>query len=272
MTRRSASGAGIAGRLIAGLMAMAPGIAWAQFMEPVDPADFGKANEGVASHPAPHERLPLVIDLYDFSTSLPKPQDAVTWVLFDLRCDDDLHLRETTLYADGMVRVRSKTAPIALGKLSPHQLGHFERRLIEQSAFAGDPDSSRIDTQGLRGDWVERCRLRVRIPERRPVDFRFGEFDTKPPWVGALSLLADELEAFTAPIRDTKVPEGYAPRAGDLLERRDGRMYRVAGLTTDGAGLMVDSTTEPLREFYPVAEIDKYFVAVTPESLDRDRP
>jgi hypothetical protein len=261
------------GATVIGLLSSLPGIAWAQFMEPVDPADLGTSSEGVAAHPAPDERLPLVIDLYDFSPSLPKPQDAVTWVLFDLRCDDDLHLRETTLYADGMVRVRGlKAAPIALGKLSPHQLEHFERRLVEQSAFAGDPDASRIDSQGLRGDWVERCKLRVKVPERRPVEYRFGEFDTKPPWVEALSLLADELAAFTEPIRDSRVPQGYTPRPGDLLERRDGRLYRVAGLTTDGAGLMVDSTTEPLREFFPVAEIDKYFVAVIPESLDRDRP
>lgn len=173
-------------------------------------------------------------------------------------CYSTLGRREITLFANGTVRVREglKSSPtMSLGELGREQLDEYLARLRDIDLRETDADST-----GVGGDWVERCRLQLDRPGDRERIFSFGRYDTRPPGVERLVRLAEDLAARVQPAeRAQHLPTGYVPRAGDVLRRIDGQLFRIIGETADKQGLELDGVEVPLRLYTPKGALQSEF-------------
>lgn len=205
------------------------------------------AAAGRGAWAAAEDTAPRAVDPYDRSIERLRYE-----------CYSTLGRREITLFANGTVRVREglKTSPtMSLGELGREQLDDYLARLRDIDLKETDADST-----GVGGEWVERCRLQLDRPGDRERVFSFGRYDTRPPGVEALVRVAEDLAARVQPAqRAQHLPTGYVPRAGDVLRRVDGQLFRIIGETADKQGVELDGVEVPLRLYTPKGALQSEF-------------
>lgn len=196
--------------------------------------------------------------------------DERSTVLLREECQTEIAWRETTLFANGTIRLRTHDAEgesMSLGELTGEQTRAYLNRLAAE-------DLSEVDRHlgGAEGDWVERCMLELALPEMPERSFRYGDLETRSLGLSRLLLIVGEL---TAKARQTDsatdgLPHGYEPRPGDRLRRVDGELFEVLGRTADGRGVELQGVELPLTIFIGLGDLRRHFVEV--ESRRRPGP
>jgi hypothetical protein len=177
-------------------------------------------------------------------------------------CGSRLDRREVTLFADGTVRLRQGAEGrwrMDLMELERRELEGYLARLA-----AEDLSESLQEPSGPQGDWVERCRLELRLPGRAPREVVFGRLEAPPLPLSRVAAVAEELAARVergAQIRPG-LPDGYAPRPGDVLRRADGLLFEIVGFTSDGGGVELTGVDQPLTVYVPLGALAGEFVAL----------
>ncbi len=191
--------------------------------------------------------------------------DLRSRVVLDRDCASRLGTRRVTLFANGTIRLRVRaseeseggvTDQMKLGELDRGELQAYRNRLTAI-------DLSESESTGLsaRGDWVDRCQIRLELDDRPAVHFAYSRFDSLPLGLSKLVGIADELAA-QALARDagSGLPPGYRPAPGDVLVRVDGELFEVVGPTADGRGTELRGVDQPLTLFVLTEELGRLFV------------
>lgn len=192
------------------------------------------------------------------------PTDPRSQVLLDLECSSHLGRTRTTLFGNGTVRYREWVdgeERMLLLELDPERLSGYVNRLTEVELE--ETESMRY---GAAGEWVEECEVRLDLPPAPPRRFRFNRYDSLPLSLSRIVAIAGELqEATEAEATEARFPRGYEPRAGDVLERRDGLLFEVVGYTSDDRGIELRGVEQPLVMYVLVDEVVGEFVALVDE-------
>ena len=182
-------------------------------------------------------------------------------------CSSTIGRRDLTLFANGTLRLREaaegEDLRMRLAELGRAELAAYLARLAEE-------DLSEVDVRGPEagGEWVESCELKLALEGRPEHSSRFGRMDSLPLALGRLLRVVDDLMLEVDRLSPrSSLPVDYEPRAGDRLRRFDGTLYRVVGLTSDGAGLELEGIDEPLVIFISLAALRDEF-----EELVERRP
>lgn len=182
-----------------------------------------------------------------------------TTVVAEWTCWNALDRRVVTLFGNGTVRLKRTGAAesaLWLGELDGPRFDAFLRRLAE-------PDLS--ETEGSvslapEGEWIEQCDMALSLPNRKGWKFSYGRFDSLPLAVAQLVRVFDDLTLVADQMVGLlRLPEGYAPRAGDLLRRRDGTVFRVVGLSQDKKSVELGGTIVPLTVYLAIADLPREF-------------
>jgi len=255
---------------------------------------FVAAQEPTERNPDP--RLPASSDAASQEPKLQPPEersasapdrgeDDRSVVLVERVCESTLERQEVTLFANGTVRVR-RSGPdadgregepdMALGELPPDELAAWTDRIREEDLSETDARSS-----GPGGDWVERCSLSldydamerwVGPPPRLDRDhsawhpsgqatYRWGHLDSLSLPLSRLSGLVDAIAArVDLATGRHSLPPDYRPRAGDVLRRADGILFRVERHTATKGGWELQGVEQPLVIYIIEDEIPKLFV------------
>jgi hypothetical protein len=183
-------------------------------------------------------------------------------VLLRQDCGSRLDRREVTLFANGTVRLRQGAEGrwrMDLVELERRELDGYLARLAAEdvSEFLQEP-------AGPVGDWVERCRLELRLPGRPPREVVLGRLQAPPLPLARVAAVAEELAARVE--RGARIqpglPEGYAPRPGDVLRRADGLLFEIVAFTGDGGGVELAGVDQPLTVYVPRGALASEFVAL----------
>ena len=188
--------------------------------------------------------------------------DPRTVVVLDLDCSSELGRRAVTLFANGTVRLRDGRRggeKVYLAELSPEELAGTLRRLA-----AEDLDETDASAGGPEGEWVERCRLDLALAGQKPASFGFARYASLSLALSRVVAVAQELgdRAQAAQAGAHRLPPGYVPRRGDVLERRDGARFRVVGLTSDRRGVELVGVDQPLLVYVSRDDLAGEFVAL----------
>jgi len=186
--------------------------------------------------------------------------DPRTVVLVRLECANELGRREVTLFLNGTVRVREGLVgqeQLLLGEYGPDEVAAFRRRFDELDFSETD----RVESAPV-GEWVERCSFELRDERREnPLHFEFGRYGSHSlALASALRVVEDIASGASVESARPGLPAGYRPRAGDRLERTDGQLFEVVGLTADGKGVELIGVLQPLTLYLPIADLRQSFV------------
>ena len=206
--------------------------------------------------------------------------------LLGLECYSHIGRRQIVLFANGTVRLKESSEPpsdvdlvgdlgplvepqqrMALREMGPEELDDLLRRLrAEDLSEVSEEDQG----GGLDGSWVDRCRLDLELPATPARHYRFGRYDSLPlsfsRVVRTIEALAADMDAPEGP-RES-LPKGYQPDLGDRLQRVDGEVFEVVGLTADGKGVEMQGQGQPLTLFVAVDQLRGEF----PVLVSRGRP
>lgn len=183
--------------------------------------------------------------------------------LLDYDCRSDLSRRAVTLFANGTLRLRQGPVgeeAVSLVELTPEDLRGYRRRLAAEDLSETDRRSSSVG-----GDWVERCSLDLGLPDRPRRRFVLDPYTPLSLALSRVVAVARELgeRADEGALSDSRLPAGYAPRPGDVLQRRDGVLYRVMGTTQRGnQGVELQGVEQPLTLYVRVEDLRREFVAL----------
>ncbi len=193
---------------------------------------------------------------------LPAEQDLRTIERLSLACESELARRDLTLFANGTVRVREERGEerqLRLAELGPDELDAYLRRLA-----AEDLSETDARTSAPSGPWVERCELRLALPEKPERVFRLDRFASVSLALSRVRAIIEELEQRAkADLRG--LPGGYQPQHGDVLERRDGVRFRVVGFTTDKKGVELVGVDQPFLIYVAVDNLSGEFIGLVVE-------
>lgn len=182
-------------------------------------------------------------------------------------CASSVGRREVVLFDDGMVRFKEGPPgreKMELVGLDPDRLTGFLARLRrEDKPGWGDPS-----TDGPGGSWVERCRLQLSLPGEPLRVYSFRRYDALSLALSRLRALAEEITETTRGVEREGLPRDYQPRAGDVLERRDGVHFRLLRQTGDRGGFALQGIDQPLLVYVPKDSLHREFVRV----VSRRRP
>ena len=193
-----------------------------------------------------------------------QPVSKRTHELVNLECRDEVSRRLVTLFANGTVRVKEglkDEQQMLLAELDPVTLQGYIDRFTEL-------DYSEIDRQQIlptEGTWVATCELMLDFPGDAnfgPQTMAFSRFDSLPLNLKRAVELTDELAAKAEPADLEQLPLNYQPKIGDVLRRRDGQVFSVLGKTSDGKGLELESTQDPLTLFVAIDDLRREFIAL----------
>jgi hypothetical protein len=178
-----------------------------------------------------------------------------------LNCATGLGRREVTLFGNGTIRLRDGPLGrewMGLAELAPEELQGTLRRL------AAEDLSDAVDMMhGVSGEWVERCDLIRELPGGKRFEARFGRYDALPLGLSHVRLIAEQLGAKVALLRNAEVlPERYVPRLGDLVKRVDGNLFRVVNFTSDHKGVELDGVEQPVHLIVLNEQMRLEFVAL----------
>jgi hypothetical protein len=191
--------------------------------------------------------------------ALPGRADDRSTEILRYECRTDVARRETTLFANGTVRMRRGRIGdewMGLAELAPDKLQGFLNRLEgEDLSQIKSPDP------GPEGSWIERCELRLQLPGKDLQAYRFGQYDPLPLALSHVVRIAQELEKKVPVVKDRDdLPAGYEPRRGDVLKHvGDGNRFRVTGFTSDGKGLELEGIDQPIELYVPRDQVRKKF-------------
>ncbi|HEY2295065.1 MAG TPA: hypothetical protein VGM86_30550 [Thermoanaerobaculia bacterium] len=177
-------------------------------------------------------------------------------------CRTDVARRETTLFANGTIRLRKGqigNEKMGLAELAPDKLEGFLNRLAaEDLSEAKSPD------KGPEGAWIERCELRLQLPGKDLQTFQLGQYDRLPLNLSHVVHIAQELEKKVTIVKEAgDLPAGYEPRPGDVLKHAgDGNRFRVVAFTSDGKGIELEGIDQPIELYVPKDQLRKKFTAL----------
>lgn len=178
------------------------------------------------------------------------------------QCRAVIDTEDVTLFANGTVRLISRheeEKSVLLTELTPDEVQAFIRRIREVDLSEEDPTGVT-----MQGDWVEQCELTLDVVEdEEPSRYRFGRYDSLSLALSRVNRVADDLlELVQTRAPTTGLPYGYVPKPGDVLERVDGVLFEVIGLTGDKKGLELIGVEQPLTIYVANEAIDQHFRAL----------
>jgi hypothetical protein len=190
------------------------------------------------------------------------PEDARSRVLVLEDCSSPIGRRELTLFANGTIRVRQGppgAERVALAELAPERTQAFVRRLEAIDFSEADVEEPAPD-----GPWVESCRLLLALPGAPERRLAYGRYSTHSPALRAALFVLRDLQARVGPAQGDGrgLPADYEPVAGDVLERTDGVVFEVVGFTSEGNGVELCGTQQPLTVYVARDELRLQFVAL----------
>jgi hypothetical protein len=198
--------------------------------------------------------------------ALPARGDDRSTEILRYECRTDVARRETTLFANGTIRLRKGqigNEKMGLAELAPDKLEGFLNRLAaEDLAEAKSPD------QGPEGAWIERCELRLQLPGKDLHIYQLGQYDRLPLNLAHVVRIAQELEKKVTIVKEADdLPADYEPRSGDVLKHAgDGNRFRIVSFTSDNKGIELEGIDQPIELYVPKDQIRKKFTAL----LSRD--
>lgn len=177
-------------------------------------------------------------------------------------CRAVIDTEDVTLFANGTVRLIAKheeDRTVQLTELTPDEVQAFLRRVREVDLSEEDPAGL-----NLQGDWVEQCELYLDVSEgEEPTRYRFGRYDSLSLPLSRVNRVADDLlEVVKERAPTTGLPYGYVPKPGDVLERVDGVLFEVIGLTGDKKGIELIGVEQPLTIYILNEAIGQHFKAL----------
>ncbi|RMH21244.1 MAG: hypothetical protein D6696_06255 [Acidobacteria bacterium] len=179
-------------------------------------------------------------------------------------CENELGRRDVTLFGNGTIRLRQGLKAeerMDLAELGPEELAGYLQELARRDPTRTLGDVT-IDLQGPTGLFVEQCELRLQLPGQPPEGYRFSRYDAGSLELRRLIRIAERLAARAEPDEARRLPAGYWPRIGDVLENVYGHRYRVLWVTEDGLGVELDGIDQPIRMLISIAALPQVFVAV----------
>jgi hypothetical protein len=173
------------------------------------------------------------------------PGDARTIELVRELCASRISVRETVFFANGTVRLR-EGAPgeerMTLGELGRPE-AEAVRRQLGEIVF----ESLEIVSVAPEGDWVERCVLAFEDAAGNLRSIAYGRFDAGSLELEKLRRIVEYLAQLArADGGSVEIPESYRARLGDRLERADGAVFLVVGITSDGKAAELTSDDPPI--------------------------
>jgi hypothetical protein len=189
-------------------------------------------------------------------------QDRRSHELVRRECRAVIDTEDVTLFANGTVRLISKhqdERTVRLTELTPDEVEAFVRRV--QEVDLSEEDSAGVT---LQGDWVEQCELYLDVDaEQDPRRYRFGRYDSLSLALSRVNRVADDLLQVVVERAPTVgLPHGYVPEPGDILERVDGVLFEVIGLTGDKKGIELIGVEQPLTIFVLNEAVGQQFKAL----------
>jgi hypothetical protein len=174
-------------------------------------------------------------------------------------CLTDTTRHEITLFGNGTVRVRDgliKHEWMGLAELGPDELQGFVNRLSEE-----DLAESVSPEKGVDGNWVERCELRLQLPDKGLRTFHFGHYDPLGLTLSRVVRIAQELgEKVQLTTDAAALPVDYVPEVGDVLKRvGDGARFRIVSFTSDMKGIEFQGIDVPLVMYIPKDQVRQQF-------------
>ena len=195
-------------------------------------------------------------------------EDRRTTEILSYSCGSEFGRREITLFANGTLRLREgpwHDQKLYLDELAPEAVEE-NLRLLRSVDLERVTTRIRLPSEnGLTGRWIERCLLRLALPEMdEPVEYEHSSFDIPPLAISRLIHVAEELAQYARPAEEEGggVPKGYEPRFGDVLRTAEGHRFKVLWLTSDEKGVELEGIDQPLRIFVALSEISTAFVAL----------
>ncbi len=182
--------------------------------------------------------------------------------LMRYHCSSSLGRRDVTLFANGTVRLRQgpwNEQELYLDELLREELASYVERLrdVRSSALVASAETS---ANGVSGDWVEDCEIRLALPGAEPASYSFSAFDVPPLVVAGLIHVAEDLAEYTRPPDlSERLPEGYRPQPGDVLINAEGRRFRVVAPTGDGLAVELVEIGSPVMIFVAIEELGDMF-------------
>ena len=209
-------------------------------------------------------RFRIVIALLPLALLLPwaaQADDRSTEIL-RYECRTDSSRRETTLFANGTIRLRRGKIGnelMGLAELGREALEGYLNRLAKE-----DLTNVTSPVPGPEGAWVEHCTLRLQLAGTEMRSFEFGPFDPLQLNFAHVLQIAQELEKKVTIVKDKdELPADYDPRPGDVLKRiGDGLRFRIVAFTGDSKGIELEGLDQPLEIYINRNEIRKKFTVL----------
>ena len=204
----------------------------------------------------------LAIVLTVVPTSGSSRVDRRSHELIRRECRAVIDTEDVTLFANGTVRLIAKheeERSVQLTELTPDEVQAFLRRVREVDLSEEDPVGVH-----LQGDWVEQCELYLDVlVDEEPTRYRFGRYDSLSLPLSQVNRVADDLlEVVQDRAPTTGLPYGYVPEPGDVLERVDGVLFEVIGLTGDKKGIELIGVEQPLTIYILNEAVGRHFKAL----------
>ena len=175
-----------------------------------------------------------------------------------LDCANELGRREVTLFANGTIRLRDGKEGeelLGLAEVGPSEYQAFVERLKGENLS----EVQRLPS-GIDGQWIEKCMLSMAIPDQPSRIYHFGRYDTLPlPLSRVLTVVQDIAAKVTVLEGAKRLPDDYAPKLFDVLERVDGNQYRITGFSADGKGVELQGVMQPVVVYMPLEQIRTEF-------------
>lgn len=216
--------------------------------------------------------------------------------LLRYECESELARRDVILFSDGMVRVKgvalegkdpSGNGPLETGagrdhpgtgeatpeegpelvlhQLTPDELEDFLARLEQDRG----PEAGDLSLRAPGGDWVESCRLVLELPDQPREEHEFGPYDSLSLALSRRLKVVRDLEARAREAAQlSRLPRGYEPRPGDVLERRDGVLFEIVRDTSDRVAWELQGVEQPLIVYVPKEGLRLEFVRL----VSREEP
>jgi hypothetical protein len=206
--------------------------------------------------------LPFVLlSLAVLSAGAARADDRSTEIL-RYECRTDTVRRETTLFANGTIRLRRGKIGnelMGLAELGRDALEGYLHRLAKE-----DLPNVTSPVPGPEGAWIEHCTLRLQLAGQELRSFEFGPFDPLQLNFAHVLQIAQELEKKVTIVKDKdELPADYDPRPGDVLKRiGDGLRFRIVAFTGDNKGIELEGLDQPLEIYINRNEVRKKFTVL----------
>lgn len=193
---------------------------------------------------------------------LPARGDDRSTEILRYDCRTDVNRRETTLFANGTIRLRKGQIGnewMGLTELPPDKLQGFLNRLSGE-----DLSEARSPFPGPEGALIEHCELRLQLPGKDLQTYQFGQYDPLPLNLSHVVRIAEELEKKVPVVKERDdLPAHYEPRPGDVLRHAgDGNRFRVVAFTSDNKGVELEGIDQPLEMYITKDRLRQKFTAL----------